>query len=184
VPNFMKDISFKENQITILTKLISFNSVEIIWDINAFYINTNNLTFKLECLVDYPLGSNYEYDEISYCDLYQLDEIIKFDDDNSIYWYKILSKNCKINNISYINILQEFPSDELVDLNKIEKSVVGLNKITIGIILQTNLGFIPAFLLPSNYGFQWQPKFDFYNENEINKLIRENIKYYEIKNCS
>jgi hypothetical protein len=180
----MKDLTIDKKQIELIHTLTKFSSIEIIWDINAFYFNTDSKTYKLECFDEKPEGSDYKYDEIFYCQFQSLNERIEFEENNPKFWYKIISKDCKIIDICFLNVIELFPDNELVstDNEGIYKS--GLNKSTLGLIIETDKGFLPAFILPSNHGFQWQPKFDFYSKTEIDKLIIEKIKYCEIKNCA
>lgn len=178
----MNDLSFDTEQIELLKKLTDFDTVEIIWDLNAFYFNTNLKTYKLECFDARPLGSNYEYDEICYCIFVELEKRIEFTLSDKKHWHKIFSSGYKITGLEWINIIEHFPENRLIPTENQEAYQNGLNKSSLGLIIQTDKGFLPAFLLPSNFGFHWQPKFDFYSRLEIDELISENIKYYEIKN--
>ena len=180
----MKDLTLNKEQIELLINLTHFESVEIVWDLNAFYINSNLKTYKLECFAEKPLGSDYQYDEIFYCQFMELKKHIEFDGKDTKYWHKIISKDCKIIGIKYLNVMELFPEDILIPIENYETHKTGLNKSTLGLIIETNKGFIPAFLLPSNHGFSWHKKFEFYSKTEITELINENIKHYEIKNCA
>lgn len=182
--NLMKDLSIDIKEIKLIKKLTELSSIEIIWDLNAFYFNSEIKTYKLECFVDKPEGSDFKYDEIFYCRFLELNERIEFEDENSKFWYKIISRNCKIIGINSLNVLELFPNNELIPTENLKNHKYGLNKLTLGLIIETDKGFIPAFLLNSNHGFHWQPKYGFYTAMEIEKLIAENIKYYEIKNCA
>ncbi len=42
-------------------------------------------------------------------------------------------------------------------------------------------GLIPAFHLPSNYGFEWAEKFDFYPAQEIREILKVKIKEFELR---
>ncbi len=180
----MKNLTIDKKQIELIKKMFEFSSVEIIWDLNAFYFNTEKRTYKLECFDEIPEGSDFKYDEIFYCTFSDLNERIEFEENNPKFAYKIISNDCKIIEIKYINVCELFPNNELVSIESLGNYQSGLNKLTLGLIIETDKGFLPAFILPSNHGFQWQPKFEFYSELEIEKLIAENIKYYEIKNCA
>lgn len=178
----MKDLTIDRNQIELLKELMQFETLEIIWDINAFYFNTELQTYKLECFDEKPLGSEYQYDEIFYCQFLKLEKQLKFDKNNPKYWYKIISKSCRILKIQSVNIMQLFPDDRLISYAK-DNQLEGINKLTVGLIIETDKGLVPAFLLPSNFGFQWQPKFDFYLKNEIEDLLFENLTHFKINNC-
>jgi hypothetical protein len=180
----MKDLSIDNKQIELIKKLTEFSSMEIIWDLNAFYFNSEMKTYKLECFVDHPEGSNFKYDEIFFCRFSELNERIEFKDEDSNFWYKIISRSCKIAGIKSLNVLELFPDNELIPIENFKNYEHGLNKLTLGLIIETDKGFLPAFLLNSNHGFQWQPKYEFYTAMEIDELIAENIKYYEIKKCA
>jgi hypothetical protein len=182
--NFMKKLELNTNEIELLKNVIACEQVEIIWDINAFYFNTKDSTYKLECYTDIPNGSDYEYDEIFFCRFKKLKKKIMFEKGNSKYWYKIVTHNSKIEQIEVLNVCQIFPNDELIPITDKNIFINGLNSLTLGLIIKTDKGFIPAFLLPSNHGFHWQPKFGFYTEDEIENLILENIKHFEKKNCA
>ena len=180
----MTDLTVDIKQIELIKTLTEFSSIEIIWDLNAFYFNSEVKTFKLECLADHPEGSDFKYDEIFYCKFLELNDRIKFEDENSKYWYKIISRCCKIIGIKSLNVFELFPDNKLIPIEDLKKYDHGLNKLTLGLIIETDQGFLPAFLLNSNHGFHWQPKYEFYTKMEIDKLIAENIKHFEIKNCA
>jgi hypothetical protein len=180
----MKELTLNMEQIGLIHHLIKLPSIQIIWDINAFYINTDSETYKLECLDESPEGSINTYDEIFYCQFTRINERIEFEKNNPKYWYKIISNDCKIIDIQYLNVIELYPDNKLIPIEKELNNTSGLNKSTLGLIIETDKGYLPAFLLPSNSGFQWQPKFDFYSKTEIDNLIIEKIKYCEIKNCA
>lgn len=159
--------------------------MEIIWDINAFYFNTSARTYKLECIEEVPDGGSAEdYDEIFFCSVTRLKERQEFRENDPNYWYKVLSKNCKVLSIKSINVIHKFPDDKLIDPNKIDNSRAGLNKYSLGLIIETDQGFVPAFLLPSNHDFHWFDKIHFHSLMEINQLLSDNIEFYEIINCA
>ena len=176
----MQDLRIDNNQIDLLDEL-NGNIFTIIWDINAFYFNTPNTTYKLECIDEKPVGSEYKYDEIFYCKFFKLEEKIEFEVGNPKYWYKVIDKKAMIESIRIIDIIQEFPKDEL--LNKEEEALNrnGINKLTIGLIVKTEKGWIPAFLLPSNHGFSWQEKYAYYEKEEIELLVKQELRKYKIK---
>ena len=133
---------------------------------------------------DKPVGSDYEYDENFYCRLFDLKERIEFKENDPKFWYRIISPNCKILRIQYLNVIQLFPDNKIIPINAADKDKKGLNKLTLGMVIETDKGFLPAFLLPSNHGFQWQPKYGFYSKSEVEKLLEENIRDYEIINSA
>lgn len=179
--NFMNDISFDKRQIELLKEIVDLDMVEIIWDLNAFYFNTDFKTYKLECFDARPLGSNFEYDEICYCVFVELDKRVEFTLTDTKHCYKIFSSNYRITSLEWLNVIEHFPENRLIATENQIAYQNGLNKSTLGLIIQTDSGFLPAFLLPSNFGFHWQPKFDFYSRTEIDELLSENIEHYEIK---
>ena len=176
----MKDFRIDIKQIELLNELIGIEST-IIWDINAFYFNSSNTSYKLECLEDIPAGSEYKYDEIFYCEFIKHENQIEFEEGNPKYWYKIIDKKAKIESIEIINIIQEFPDDELLNNENETTNSKGINRLTIGLIIKTENGWIPAFLLPSNHGFSWQGKYQYYQKEEVEFLLRKEIKKYQIK---
>ena len=180
----MKDLTFDKKQLKLFKSLTDSASVEIIWDMNAFYFNTDSKTYKLECFDEKPLGSDFLYDEIFYCKFLELNKPLKFDENDSKFWYKKISKDCKILSFQFINIIQLFPDDIILPIKNANMQQDGINFLTVGVIVETSEGFLPAFLLPSNHGFQWQPKFDFYSKDEIHELLSENLEYYEKNNCA
>ncbi len=129
-------------------------------------------------------GSAEDYDEIFFCSVTRLKERQEFRENDSNYWYKVLSKNCKILSIKSINVIHKFPDDKLIAPDKVDISSAGLNKYSLGLIIETDQGFVPALLLPSNHGFHWFDKIDFHSLNEINQLLSDNIEFYEIINCA
>jgi hypothetical protein len=176
----MKDLRLTDSEVALLSQLLREESVSIIWDLNAFYFNTENATYKLECLDDHPDGSDYEYDEIFYCTFTKLKKKEVFKEGDPKYWYKIISYKAKVETIEVVEAVQKFPENCLVNEFDLEKND-GLNKVTLGLIVTTSEGKVPAFLLPSNHGFSWPYKFDFYSFNEIEELLRKEIKIYKIK---
>jgi len=176
----MNDLTINDRQKLLMKTLIGLQAVEIVWDINAFYFNTQLASFKLECLEAVPLGSNYAYDEIFYCDFSECNTRIRFENGDKNFWYKIISSDCVIHKIDFISVIELFPENKVIPIESANNHEQGLNKSTLGLILQTNKGFVPAFLLPSNHGFTWQPKFDFYSKDEVDQLLVDNIMYYEV----
>ena len=134
---------------------------------------------------DVPEGGNAEeYDEIFFCSMTLLKEKEQFQENDPRYWYKVLSKDCKVLSIKSLNVLHKFPDNKLIPPDKIDTSNMGVNKYSLGLIIETDQGYVPAFLLPSNHGFQWCDKFDFHSLKEINELLSKNIEHYEIINCA
>ncbi len=176
----MQDLRIDINQINSLESLKN-KDVSIIWDINAFYFNLNNTTYKLECLNKNPVGSNYQNDEIFYCQFVKLSEKIEFEEGNPKYWYKIIDKKANIASIRIIDIIQEFPDDNLLIDENDATNKNGINKLTVGLILETKKGWIPAFLLPSNHGFSWQDKYQYYQKEEVMMLLKQELIKYKIK---
>jgi hypothetical protein len=176
----MKDSRLTDSELELLSQLLKEDSVSIVWDINAFYFNTAKASYKLECFDDKPDGSGYEYDEIFFCKFLKLSKKEKFEVGNPKYWYKIIAKKAKIKALEVVEVVQKYPEARLVEENELE-ATAGINKVSLGLIITTTEGLVPAFLLPSNHGFSWPSKFDFYSFNEVNELLREEIKIYKIK---
>ena len=179
----MNDLTFNQEEIKLIHDLLKLNSVQIVWDINAFYFNSNSVTYKLECFCATPAGSEYKYDEIFYCRFQKSNEYITFEENKTEYWYKIFNRGVKIVSIKYINVLELFPCNKVVSEQSTDPRDMGLNKSTLGLIIETDKGFLPSFILPSNYGFIWQPKIELYTKNEIEELLSENIPHYEMISC-
>ncbi|MEP6902053.1 MAG: hypothetical protein ABJA66_09900 [Actinomycetota bacterium] len=177
----MNELEFTTEEVSLISEIINQKSVSIIWDINAFYFNTQQFTYKLECISDLPEGSNYEYDEIFYCRFEKLNEKVSFSSNDPKFWYKIISKEIKVDSIKIINIIQVFPKDFLIDISEISNYKKGLNKLSLGLIVETKEGSIPAFLLPSNHGFTWQTKYDFYSQAEVSELLTDKITKFKLR---
>ena len=177
----MNDLRINSGEISLIIELIKKQSISIIWDINAFYFNANNSTYKLECFDDLPEGSDYEYDEIFFCRFEKLDKKIEFQKDNPKFWYKIISEDIKIESIKIVDVIEVYPDEILIDETEKENFNNGLNYLTLGFVIETKEGFVPAFLLPSNHGFAWLDKYGFYSENEIGNLLKENIEKFELR---
>ncbi|THH36294.1 hypothetical protein [Neolewinella litorea] len=173
----MIDLRVNVDQVALLRCLIG-NCVKIVWDINAFYFNTQTATYKLECRTELPEGARSQYDEIDYCKVFALEEAIEFENDSSKYWYKIIDTNTTVKSIYIIDVSHKFPEDKLIDLDLEYKKQNGVNNYTIGLIIITENGRIPAFITPSNFGFGWHPKFGYYSPNEIESLLNEITPYY------
>jgi hypothetical protein len=177
----MSDLRFTSEEIKLISDLTNYESVAIIWDINAFYFNTDKATFKLSCTGDLPEGSDYEYDEIFYCRFEKLPEKVSFSSNDPKFWYKIIPSEIKIDSVKIINVVQVFPKDFLIDSSEISNHERGLNKLSLGLIVETEKGLLPAFLLPSNHGFTWQTKYDFYSQAEVSELLKDNITKFELR---
>jgi hypothetical protein len=177
----MNDLRFTSDELKLLSELLNPSESSIIWDINAFYFNIAKSTYKLECFDASPDGSNYQYDEIFFCRFTKLSNQIQFEEDNEKYWYKIFSKSISISSFDIIDIIQVYPSQTIIDKNALKQYINGINRMTLGVVINTPLGSIPAFLLPSNHGFAWHPKFDFYSKGEIEEILKSDIKNYEIR---
>jgi hypothetical protein len=176
----MKDLRFTDSEVELLSQLLKEESLSIVWDLNAFYFNTKKETYKLECFDEHPEGSDFEYDEIFYCRFFKLEKPQKFKEADRKYWYKIISTNTTILTIEIIEITQQLPDGVVVD-DKMINELTGLNKVSLGLILTTTDGMVPAFLLPSNHGFSWHDKYGFYNSSEVEELLKNEIKTYKIK---
>jgi len=176
----MKDLRFTDSEVELLSQLLKEESLLIVWDLNAFYFNTKKETYKLECFDEHPEGSDFEYDEIFYCRFFKLEKPQKFKEGDSKYWYKIISTNTNIQAIEIVEVTQKFPEDVVVDEEQIQE-LKGVNKVSLGLILLTSEGLVPAILLPSNHGFSWHDKYGFYNSSEVEEMLKKEIKKYKIK---
>jgi len=178
----MKDLRLTDIEIELLSQLMEKESVSIIWDINAFYFNTAKDTYKLECCEDHPAGSNYEYDEIFYCKFLKLKKKQIFKEGDSKFWFKIISSQANIKEIDIVEVTQKFPEDKLVNIEELGNEE-GVNKLSLGLIIKTIEGMVPAILFPSNHGFIWLDDYRFYSLNEIEEILKSEIKTYKIKHC-
>lgn len=176
----MNDLRINSSEIILIRELIELKSVSIIWDINAFYFNSYDSTYKLECFDDLPEGSDFEYDEIFFCRFEKLNERIEFKTGDPKFWHKIVSEDTKIGSVKIVDVIEVYPDQRLIEESEKEKFESGLNYISLGLIIETDEGFVPAFLLPSNHGFTWLDRYDFYSEAELNKLLEENIKKFKL----
>ncbi|KAA9331815.1 hypothetical protein [Adhaeribacter soli] len=176
----MKDLRFSDSEVQLLSELLKLNSVEIVWDINAFYFNSEKVTYKLECFDDYPDGSNFEYDEIFYCRFLKLPELQKFKEGDPAFWFKIISTDSIIQAINILEVCHKYPEGVLVDESD-ELDFKGLNNVSLGLIITTKEGVLPAFLLPANHGFTWLEKFGFYKDKEVEEILKHKIKKYKIR---
>jgi hypothetical protein len=177
----MNGLALTKDEVNLISEMIKQQSVSIIWDINAFYFNTQKLTYKLECESDLPEGSDWEYDEIFYCRFEKLKKKLSFSSNDPKFWYKIISDETKIESVKIVNVIQVFPKDILVTCAEKSKHNSGLNKLSLGLIIETKKGLIPAFLLPSNHGFHWQTKYDFYSETEIEEILEKDVRKFELR---
>lgn len=176
----MKDLRLTDIEIELLSQLIGQESVSIIWDINAFYFNIEEFTFKLECFDEHPEGSDFEYDEIFFCRFTKLKKKEKFKEGDSSFWFKIISIQAIIKDIDIVEVAQKFPDNQLVDIDELGNED-GINKVSLGLVLKTNEGIVPAVLLPSNHGFSWPDKYEFYSLSELEEILETEIKIYKIK---
>jgi hypothetical protein len=134
----MKDLRLSVEEIDLLSQMIGKESVSIIWDLNAFYFNVENSTFKLECFDAQPEGSDFEYDKIFFCRFSKVKNQEYFKKEDSKYWYKILINQAKVIGINIVEVAQKFPDNQLVDLNE-SSNQAGINKISLRL---TNMSFI------------------------------------------
>ena len=179
----MKDFRIKDDQLVLLNE-VKNTELDIIWDINAFYFNSESTTYKLDCISSYPEGATGQYDEIFYTNFSKLKSKSIFELNNTKYWYKIIDNKSRIESIELVNIIQEFPQNRLLNDKTESKNPDGLNYITSGLIIKTGNGYVPALLLPSNHGFTWQTKYEYYTEAEIDDILKTDIKKYRKKNCA
>jgi hypothetical protein len=176
----MRNLALDDNEKKLLVSLSEFKSIDIIWDLNAFYFNADKSTYKLESVDQTPESSD-SFDEIVSCRFQKLEKYVNFKKNKFNFWKKTnywytLFEDCKIISIKIVD-----ESEMAIAENKYSNDYCKLN---LGIIIETNKGYFPAFLLPGVYGFQWQPKYDFYTQNEIEELVIENQQYIEINNCA
>jgi hypothetical protein len=180
----MNDVRFTSSEIKLLAELLNENAVSIIWDVNAFYFNTNRATYKLECCDAYPAGSDYKYDELFFCKFSRLPERMRFEKGEVDYWYKTIACNAKILGIEIVEAIQWFPGDKLLEESELPVETDGLNRLCLGLLITTMAGIIPAILLPSNYGFAWLEKYSFYGRSEIEAMLLDDIRKYQLKKLS
>jgi hypothetical protein len=177
----MNDLRITEKESGLLRELINCESVAIVWDLNAFYFNTKTTTYKLECLADLPEGAASEYDEIVFCRFQKLKQMVVFRESEAGFWYKIVTKATKVHEVKIVDIVQVFPQEALIDRVDITKYESGLNGLSLGCVIRTNEGSLPAFTLPSNFGFDWAEKYAFYSEGEVADILQTEIKKFELR---
>lgn len=180
----MNDVRLTVSEINLLAELLTEKSVSIIWDINAFYFNASGVTYKLECYEVLPDGSNSQYDELFFCKFSRLPKSLLFKQEKPGYWYKIVAHNAEIQLLEIVEVTQLFPGNQLLDEQDIAVNAAGLNKVCLGLLITTEAGVLPALLLPSNHGFMWLEKYDFYERYEVEKILSEHIKKYRLKKVS
>lgn len=176
----MNDMRFTASEFKLLTEIANNRAVSIIWDINAFYFNTDGATYKLECCDAHPNGSDYQYDELFFCRLSRLPKRMRFEEEKIDYWYKIVAYNAKILRIEVVETIQLFPGDKLLGEYELPVSTGGLNRLCLGLLITTEAGVIPAILRPSNYGFTWLEKYNFYERSEVEEILANDIRKYQL----
>lgn len=177
----MNDLRITGEEVDLLRDLMKYESVSVIWDLNAFYINSEKTTYKLECFDDLPEGSDSQFDEIVYCRFAKLSEKIEFCNPDPGFWYKILVEATRVEEVQIVDITQVFPQGILVDPDKISNFENGSNRVSLGCLFKVTEGFLPAFVLPSNYGFSWHEKYTFYSEEEAIFLLEKEIGKFELR---
>jgi hypothetical protein len=180
----MNDVRFTASEIQLLTELLNKEAVSIIWDINAFYFDTEDATYKLECCDEQSAGSDEQYDELFFGKLYKLSKRVRFEANREKYWYKIISHNVKILEIELVETIQYFPGDKLFDKHELPVNTDGLNKLCLGLIVTTTVGIIPAILMPSNYGFMWLERYGLYERSEVETILVNDVGKYQIQKMS
>ena len=171
----MTDLRFTSTEIQLIASLLNHDAVSIIWDINAFYFNTADTTYKMECLEAQPEGSDYEFDEVFFCRFEKLAECGRFDDSEQGYWFKTVVANAKIRSIEVIETAHVFPDNTL---SSIQVHGNGITHVSLGLVINTDAGIVPAWLLPSRHGFTWLEKQRVYTSDEVDKWLRYDIKVY------
>jgi hypothetical protein len=180
----MNDLRFTASEVKLLAELVNKNAVSIIWDINAFYFNTDSVTYKLECCDATPAGSDYQYDELFFCRLSKLPKEVRFEEGKVDYWYKIVACNTKILEIEVVETIQLFPGDKQLKEDELPVGIGGLNRLCLGLLITTAAGVIPATLRPSNYGFAWLEKYEFYERREVEAILANDIRKYQLRKMS
>lgn len=71
----MTDLRFTSTETKLIASLLNYDNISIIWDVNAFYFNTANATFKLECYDTQPEGSDNRFDEVFFCRFCKLNKL-------------------------------------------------------------------------------------------------------------
>lgn len=176
----MNDVRINNGEIQHIRDLMNSESVSIIWDLNAFYFDDDVTTYKLECFADLPEAGS-DYDEIVYCRFIRLSERVEFRQSEPGFWYKIVSEAVKVEDVQIVDTFQIFPEESLIGADEISKHDEGVNRVSIGFLIKTSDGFLPAFVLPSNYGFDWHDKFSFYTEQEVMALLETKIRTFELR---
>jgi hypothetical protein len=174
----MTDLRFTSTEIQLIAQLLNHDALSVIWDINAFYFNTPDTTYKMECFDAHPEGSDYEFDEVFFCRFEKLAERAEFDDSQPEYWFKTVATNAKISFIEVIETAHVFPEDNLIST---QVNGPGITPVSLGLLICTETGVIPAFLLPSNYGFTWLEKQSLYTSDAVEEMLQCHIKTYNRK---
>ena len=132
----------------------------------------------MECFEARPEGSNYEFDEVFFCRFDKLAEYIKFDDSQAGYWFKKISTNSRIRSLEIVETAHAFPDNTITN---IQDSGQGITLVSLGLLISTDAGIIPALLLPSNHGFTWLEKQRLYTSAEVEELLQHDIRTYTRK---
>jgi hypothetical protein len=180
----MNDVRFAASEVKLLAELLNKNAVSIIWDVNAFYFNAGSVTYKLECCDASPTGSDYQYDELLFCRLSKLPKEVRFEEGKVGYWYKIITSNTKILGIEVVETIQLFPGDKQLEEDELPVGIDGLNRLCLGLLITTAAGIIPAILRPSNYGFAWLEKYEFYERSEVEAILANDIIKCQLRKMS
>ncbi|GAA4370227.1 hypothetical protein GCM10023185_44580 [Hymenobacter saemangeumensis] len=180
----MKDFRFDAREIGLLIELISQKPVEIVWDLNAFYLNTDTTTYKMECIDAPPAGAENEYDEIFFCKIEQLESRLHFKKNAPGYWYKIVTSNAEIQVLIIVEVERLFVDGRLFQNHNQKDTSENINMLSLGLLIQTNEGVIPAVLVPSEFGFSWLERHGYYNLNEALELITKRVGDVELRSIS
>lgn len=180
----MNDARLTAAEVECLTELLDKDAVSIIWDINAFYFNTNSTTYKLECCEEHPAGSDYQYDELFFCKFSRLPRMLLFEKGEASYWYKIIASDAKILEIELVETAQLSPGDRVLGEDELPVNTDCLNKLCLGLLVTTTAGVVPAIIRPSSYGFTWLEKYGLYERSEVEKMLVNDVRKYQLRKMS
>jgi hypothetical protein len=173
----MHDYTNGAAQVKLISQLIQQPIHQVIWDVNAFYFNTSKTTIKLECLADNPEEAAHDYDEICYTRIFNLNKTLTFKE-ASKWAFKIVATDIRISKIEVLPTFIKFPESITAKEEKEFESNFGLNKIDLGLAIYIDNLFLPAYLLPNNFGFVWLNEKRLYKKEELN--FDQNVNVFDI----
>jgi hypothetical protein len=161
----MKDFTYGQHEIILLRILLERRIEAVVWDINAFYFNIKDGTFKLGCEEEIPEGANDRFDEIVFSRIRKLEKKLSFYND-SRYTYKIIAEDVQITKIEVLQAMIKFPEEIFLSGDRWNNDI-GLNYISLGLLIWIGDRVIPAYVIRNWFGFLWQNKQAIFPSDEI-----------------